>query len=77
MAQIADGAAKRAGYQMLPDIGALCGRYAACGRDAVNMVQMAAGLAQMEQRTRITQADMEWVITSGHYPARPDQRAAQ
>ena len=41
------------------------------------MVQMAAGLAQMEQRTRITQADMEWVITSGHYPARPDQRAAQ
>ena len=77
VAQIADGAAKRAGYQMLPDIGALCGRYAACGRDAVNMVQMAAGLAQMEQRTRITQADMEWVITSGHYPARPDQRAAQ
>lgn len=77
VARIAAGAAQRAGYQMTQDIAALCGRYAACGRDAVNMVQMAAGLAQMEQRQQITQADMEWVITSGHYAARPQQQAAQ
>lgn len=74
---IAAGAAQRAGYAMTPEIARLCGRYALCGRDAVNMVQMAAGLAQIEKRTQIRKGDMEFVITSGHYPARPEQLASQ
>ena len=41
------------------------------------MVQMAAGLAQMEKRREIGKADMEFVIESGHYAARPEQLAAQ
>ncbi len=77
VAQIAAGAAMRAGYMMSRSTAALCGQYAACGRDAVNMVQMAAGLAQMENRLEIDRADMEWVIHSGHYAARPEQLAAQ
>ena len=74
---IAAGAANRAGYHMTQAVAKLCGRYAACGRDAVNMVQMAAGLAQMEDRKEIQSADMEFVIQSGHYPARPEQLAPQ
>ena len=74
---IAAGAADRAGYVMQPNTAALCGRFAACGRDAVNMVQMAAGLAQLEKRKEIRQTDMEWVIASGHYAPRPEQAAAQ
>lgn len=77
IAWIAEGAARRAGYLMTHETAVLCGHYAACGRDAVNMVQMAAGLAQMEKRECVEQADMEWVIQSGHYPARPEQVAAQ
>ncbi len=77
IAGIAEGAARRAGYLMTHETAVLCGHYAACGRDAVNMVQMAAGLAQMEKRECVEQADMEWVIQSGHYPARPEQVAAQ
>lgn len=77
VAQIAAGAAERAGYDMQQDTAVLCGQHAACGRDAVNMVQMAAGLAQMEERLDISRTDMEWVIHSGHYAARPDQMAAQ
>lgn len=77
VSHIAAGAAQRAGYDMTAETARLCGQYAACGRDAVNMVQMAAGLAQMEKRRDIRPKDMEWVIESGHYAARPDQLAAQ
>ena len=53
----------------------MVGRFASCGRDAVNIVQMCAGLAQMENRTDIRTEDVEWVVYSGHYAARPDQHA--
>ena len=75
VASIAAGAASRAGYTLDDEEAATIGRYAACGREAVNIVQMCAGLAQMEERTQITPADVSWVITSGHYAARPSQRA--
>ena len=60
---------------MSPEDAQTVGRFATCGRDAVNIVQMCAGLAQMDNRTEITTADVEWVIYSGHYAARPEQRA--
>ncbi len=75
VSRIAYEAAKRAGFQMNRKTANLTGRYAACGRDAVNMVQMASGVAQLEGRMEIQHADMEWVIESGHYAKRPDQRA--
>lgn len=75
VASIASGAAERAGYTLDEADAATIGRYAACGREAVNIVQMCAGLAQMEERTHITQEDVSWVVTSGHYAARPSQRA--
>ena len=75
VATIADGAAKRAGFDMRWEEAELVGRYAGCGRDAVNIVQMAAGVAQLEERRNITRADVEWVVDSGHYTARPDQHA--
>ena len=40
------------------------------------MVQMASGVAQLENRSQITREDMEWVIESGHYARRPEQMAA-
>ncbi len=75
VASIAQGAAQRAGFSLEDGDAATIGRYAACGREAVNIVQMCAGLAQMEGRTDITPADVSWVVTSGHYAARPSQRA--
>ena len=76
VSRIAYEAAKRAGFQMNRKTANLAGQYAACGRDAVNMVQMASGVAQLEGRTDIQRSDMEWVIESGHYAHRPSQRAA-
>ena len=75
IAGIAMGAAERAGYDMAQEEADTVGRYAACGRDAVNIVQMCAGLAQLEDRKTITAADVSWVVQSGHYSARPPQQA--
>ena len=75
VADIAAGAAQRAGYALADEEAETIGRYAACGREAVNIVQMCVGLAQMEGRTDITREDVSWVITSGHYAARPAQKA--
>ena len=74
--RIGTEAAKRAGFDMDKDTAALLGRFSHCGRDAINMVQMAGGLAQMEKRKTITKKDLEWVIESGHYSPRPETIAA-
>ena len=75
IADIASGAAQRAGYSMARQEAETIGRYAACGRDAVNIVQMCAGLAQLEERKVITMEDVKWVVQSGRYAARPRQQA--
>lgn len=49
-------------------------RYATNGREAVNMLQMAAGLATTENRNKIEVRDIEWVIHSGQYPPRPEKK---
>lgn len=40
--------------------------YARNGREAVNMIQIAAGLAQTENRIELRAADIEWVVNSTH-----------
>ncbi len=76
IARIAYEAAERAGFAMEKDTAALTGQYAACGRDAVNMVQMASGAAQLEGRKDIQRSDMEWVIESGHYVRQPGREVS-
>lgn len=49
-------------------------KYAANGREAVNIVQLAAGLVITEGREEIRTADVEWVIQSGQYAPRPDRK---
>ncbi|MCL2811067.1 MAG: hypothetical protein FWD25_04160 [Clostridia bacterium] len=75
VAVIAAGAAKRAGFELSQEDARFVGGYASCGRDAVNIVQMAAGVAQMEDRHEILRADVEWVVDTGHYTPRPKQLA--
>jgi len=49
-------------------------KYAKNGREAVNIIQMAAGLAMTDKRNKIEPKDVEWVINSGQYPPRPEKR---
>lgn len=50
--------------------------YATNGREAVNMVQIAAGMAVTEKRKEIRREDIEWVINSCHYSPRPHSNIA-
>lgn len=49
-------------------------RYATNGREAVNIVQIAAGIALNEKRHAITCADIEWVVNFGQYNPRPEKK---
>jgi len=70
IAQIARNAAVRGGFKSEEGIDELISKYAQNGRDAVNIIQIAAGVAQVEGRTMITRKDVEWVIEFGHYSPR-------
>ena len=75
LSSIAAGTASRIGYDIGPEEADAIGRYADCGREAVNIVQMCAGLAQLEERRSITAEDVSWVVRSGHYANHDVQRA--
>ena len=49
-------------------------KYATNGREAVNIIQISGGLALTQDRKKITLADIQWVIQSGHYNPRPDKK---
>lgn len=52
----------------------LVGSYAVNGRDAVNMLQTAYSLVQLEGRWDIKSKDIEWVIQTGRYYPRLSQK---
>ncbi|MFZ5631860.1 MAG: ATP-dependent protease LonB [Bacillota bacterium] len=49
-------------------------KYATNGREAVNIVQIAAGIAITEGRDGILATDVEWVVSSGQYSPRPEKK---
>lgn len=50
--------------------------YASDGREAVNLVQIAAGIALSEQRTEISVRDVEWVINNSQLTPRYERKVA-
>jgi Lon-like ATP-dependent protease len=76
IATIAQNAADKAGF-FLQDGGLeIIKRYACNGREAVNMVQIAAGVALTEGHNEILTSHIEWVVNSGQYVPRPDKKIA-
>lgn len=74
IAQIAEDAVKRIGFQPCPEAVEVIKKYATNGREAVNMVQLAAGLALTEKRDHLLASDLEWVATSSQLVPRPDRK---
>ncbi|WP_425060533.1 Lon protease 2 [Sporomusa carbonis] len=74
--KVAQNAVKKISYTI--DDGALevIKRYASNGREAVNIVQIAAGIVQSSNKMerKITQANVEWVINFGQYSPRPEKK---
>jgi len=74
VALIAANAAKKIDYGIDVDALNVVKKYATNGREAVNIIQIAAGLALGEGRREIKAIDVEWVINSGQYSPRPDRK---
>lgn len=72
--QIASGALKKIGFPENPQAVEVVKRYATNGREAVNVVQLAVGLAMTDERNDITPADVEWVVNSSQIPPRPEKK---
>ena len=71
---IAENAAVKGGFTIEENAIAKTSMYADNGRDAVNIIQMAGGIALGEERSNITTQDVEWVINNGNYSPRPEKR---
>lgn len=74
IAQIAENAIQKIGFPPQPEAIEVVKRYATNGREAVNIIQLAAGLALSENREELTPADVEWVVNSSQLPPRPDRK---
>ena len=71
---IAANAAKKVGFPLEEKAVEVIKNYAMNGRDAVNIVQIAAGVALNEGNKAITTANVEWVINFGQYNPRPERK---
>lgn len=71
---IANNAAIKGNFKIEDGVGELIAKYAKNGREAVNIVQIAGGIVQVEGRSLITRKDIEWVVEFGHYSPRIEKK---
>lgn len=71
---IAENGALKGGFEISDSAVKEISKYATNGREAVNIIQIAGGIAINEKRNNITLEDVEWVIESGHYNPRPEKK---
>lgn len=74
IALVAENAVKKIGFPPCPEAIEVVKRYATNGREAVNVIQLAAGVALSEKRDGIAASDIEWVVNSSQIPPRPDRK---
>jgi len=71
---IAENAARKINFGLENRAVEVIKKYATNGREAVNIIQIAAGIAQNDGRLGIAVEDIEWVVSSGQYNPRPERR---
>ncbi|CAM3083048.1 ATP-dependent protease LonB [Paenibacillus sediminis] len=72
--KIAEDAIQKIGFHPSAEVVDVVKKYATNGREAVNMIQLAAGLALTEKRDILIAADLEWVANSSQIQPRPNQK---
>lgn len=71
---IALNAAKKVNFGIEEKAVDVIKKYASNGREAVNIIQIAGGIALSENRKEIRLEDIEWVVNSGQYTPRPEKK---
>ncbi|PTM58229.1 ATP-dependent protease LonB [Desmospora activa] len=74
IARIARQASDRMQFAMEEAAIQVIQKYATNGREAVNIVQTAGGIALTEERDEIKAVDVEWVVHSSQLTPRPDKK---
>jgi len=75
--KIAENAVRKIPFEILPEAVEEITRYATNGREAVNIVQLAAGIAQVEKADYINITTVEKVLNNGRLSPRPDIKPAK
>ena len=76
IADIASHAVKKIGVPASDEAIEVVKNYATNGREAVNIIQLCAGVVLTEGRERIEAKDIEWVVNSSQIPPRPERKVA-
>ncbi|MBP1995950.1 ATP-dependent protease LonB [Paenibacillus eucommiae] len=71
---VAENALRKIGFKENPEAIEVIKKYATNGREAVNVIQLAAGLAMTDKRQEVSAADIEWVVNSSQIPPRPEKK---
>lgn len=74
IADIANNALTKLGYSNNEKTVEAVKKYATNGREAVNIIQLAAGIAITDQRSEIGAEDVEWVANSSQIPPRSEKK---
>ena len=74
VARVAQRAAEKINFRLEPGALEVIKRYATNGREAVNIVQIAAGIMMGSGKNVIPTSEVEWVVNSGQLQPRPDRR---
>lgn len=72
--QIAENALCKIGMPPSLDAIEVVKKYATNGREAVNVIQLAAGVALSDKRDAVKASDVEWVVNSSQIPPRPEKK---
>ncbi|MGL5353391.1 MAG: ATP-dependent protease LonB [Clostridium sp.] len=72
--EIAKNSAKKVGLEISDKGVEIVSRYCTNGRDVVNLIQLCSGFAINENRTNITEEDIDWVIENGEYIEIPNKK---
>jgi len=68
--RVSENAAYKIGVVLSPEAKAYVGKYSTNGREALNIIQLCAGIADDSERNIITKEDVEWVVENGQYTPR-------
>jgi Lon-like ATP-dependent protease len=71
---IAENALRKIGFKESKAAVEVIKKYATNGREAVNIIQLAAGIAMTDKRQEISAPDIEWVVNSSQIPPRPEKK---
>ncbi len=74
---IASNAARKVNLEIEERALEVLKRYATNGREAVNIIQIAAGIAMGDGYQVIRTSDIEWVVNSGQYSPRMEKKVPQ